>query len=162
MTTPALCPRPQPAWRRIGTRAARLATFGLLIYLFLAAIELLGAAMKLAGHDVAQRLFVGLENPFAGLAVGILATALVQSSSATTSTVVALVGVGELPLEHAVPIVMGANIGTTITNTLVSLGHLTHGPSFRRAFAGATMHDLFNLLTVAIFFPLELATGFLR
>jgi len=57
---------------------------------------------------------------------------------------------------------MGANIGTSITCMLVSLGHITHAPSFRRAFAGATMHDMFNLLAVLIFFPLELATGFLR
>src|SRR5690606_30135461 len=59
------------------------------------------------------------------------------------------------------PMVMGANIGTTVTNTLVSLGHVRQGPEFRRAFAGATVHDFFNLLTVSIALPLELATGFL-
>jgi len=162
VTTPELLPQPQPGWNRVGSRAGRLVLFVLMIYLFLAAIELFGGAMKLAGHDTAQRLFHGLSNPFAGLAVGILATALVQSSSVTTSTVVAMVGAGKLPLAHAVPIVMGANIGTSVTCMLVSLGHITHSPSFRRAFAGATMHDMFNLLAVLVFFPLELATGFLR
>jgi sodium-dependent phosphate cotransporter len=74
---------------------------------------------------------------------------------------VALVGAGAISLEGAIPIIMGANIGTSVTNTLVSLGHVTRREEFRRAFAGATLHDFFNLLTVAILFPLELATGFL-
>jgi sodium-dependent phosphate cotransporter len=76
--------------------------------------------------------------------------------------IVGFVGTGELTLSCAVPIVMGANVGTSITNTIVSLGHLREGAAFRRAFAGATVHDFFNLLTVLILFPLELATGVLR
>jgi len=141
---------------------ARLILLALMLCLFLVAIELLGKSIKLVGQDTAERLFSGLENPFAGLAVGILATVLVQSSSVSTSTVVAMVGAGELPLAYAVPIMMGANIGTSITNTLVALGHVTRRAEFRRAFAGATVHDMFNLLTVMVLFPLELATGFLR
>jgi len=147
---------------------ARLILFVVMLYVFLAAIELLGMSIKTFGKETAQGLFEGLSNPFAGLAVGILATVLWQSSSVTTSTVVAMVGTGaavgagELPLDYAVPIVMGANVGTSITNTLVALGHLRQDAVFRRAFAGATVHDIFNLLTVAILFPLELATGFLR
>lgn len=141
---------------------ARLILFVVMLYVFLAAIELFSDAFKMAGRDTAKGLFSGLENPFAGLAVGILATVLVQSSSVTTSTVVAMVGSGTLPLAYAVPMVMGANIGTSITNTLVAIGHVTQGAAFRRAFAGATVHDVFNLLTVLILFPLELATGYLR
>ena len=150
----------------------RLGLFLLMLYCFLAAIELFGDAIEMVGHETAQDLFRGLRNPFAGLAVGILATVLVQSSSVTTSTVVAMVGApvvvagasgpDPLPLAYAVPMIMGANIGTSITNTLVAMGHVTRGHEFRRAFAGATVHDLFNLLTVLILFPLELATGYLQ
>lgn len=132
-----------------------------MIYVFLGAIELFGDALKMFGKDAVEELFSGLANPFAGLAVGILATALVQSSSFTTSMVVMAVGTGTMPLAHAVPVIMGANIGTSITNTLVSLGHITRSHEFRRAFSGATVHDIFNLLTVVILFPLELATGYL-
>ena len=132
------------------------------IYVFLTAIALFGQSMKLLGADTAKGLFIGLENPFAGLAAGILATVLVQSSSVTTSTIVAMVGSGVLPIVYAVPMVMGCEIGTTITNTLVALGHVSDKSEFRRAFAGATAHDMFNLLTVCILFPLELATGYLR
>lgn len=133
-----------------------------LLYGFLVAIRLMGAAIKSVGEDTAGDLFSGVENPFAGLSVGVLATVLVQSSSTTTSTIVALVGqtgAGALKLKAAVPMIMGANIGTTITNTLVSIGHVRQGQEFRRAFAAATVHDFFNLLCVGLLLPLELATG---
>lgn len=100
-------------------------------------------------------------NPFVGLFIGILATTLVQSSSTTTSMTVALVAAGALTIEGAIPIVMGANIGTSVTNTLVSLAHVTRREEFQRAFAGATIHDFFNWMAVLILLPLELATGFL-
>ena len=54
---------------------------------------------------------------------------------------------------------MGANIGTTVTNTLASLGHVRQNAYFQRAFAAATVHDYFNLLAVAILLPLEVAFG---
>jgi sodium-dependent phosphate cotransporter len=85
----------------------------------------------------------------------------VQSSSVTTATIVGLVGSGVLSLEYAIPMVMGANIGTTVTNTLVSFGHVRREQEFKRAFAASTMHDFFNLLVVIILFPLDLYTGFI-
>ena len=128
---------------------------------FLVAIQCMGGSIKLMGKETSESLFRGVSNPFAGLAVGILATVLVQSSSTTTSMIVALVGSGEISVESAVPMIMGANIGTTITNTLVSVGHVRQSAAFRRAFAAATVHDFFNLICVAVFLPLELLTGFL-
>lgn len=90
-----------------------------------------------------------------------VATALIQSSSTVTSIIVGLVA-GGLPVSIAVPMVMGANIGTTITNTIVSIGHIRQGEEFRRAFAAATVHDFFNLLAVFIFLPLEIAFDLLE
>ena len=55
--------------------------------------------------------------------------------------------------------VMGANIGTTVTNTLVSLGHVRQSVEFKRAFAAATVHDFFNVMAVAVLLPIELITG---
>lgn len=140
----------------------RVSLFLGLLFIFLVAIELLAGSMKVAGTDTAKSMLQGLDNPFAGLAAGIMATVLVQSSSVSTSTVVALVGAGQLSVANAIPIVMGANVGTSVTNTLISLGHVTRSDEFRRAFAGATVHDFFNLLAVAIFLPLELATGYME
>jgi sodium-dependent phosphate cotransporter len=56
---------------------------------------------------------------------------------------------------------MGANIGTTITNTLVSLAHITRTRDFSRAFSGAIVHDIFNILVVILLFPLQYFTNFL-
>ncbi len=140
---------------------ARLSLVLGLLYLFLVGVRLLEVGIKTFGEDTAQRLFEGVANPLAALFVGVLATVMVQSSSVTTSTIVGLVAAGVLPIETAVPMVMGANIGTTITNTIVALAHLRRSEEFRRAFVGATMHDFFNLAAVAILFPLELLTGVL-
>jgi len=54
---------------------------------------------------------------------------------------------------------MGVNIGTSLTNTIVSLAQSTDREEFRRAFAGATVHDMFNWLTVIVLLPLEMLTG---
>lgn len=137
-----------------------LAVLGFL-YLFLVGVKGLESGIKAFGADFADRLFESVSSPVAGLFAGILATVLVQSSSVSTATIVGLVGAGALSVGAAVPMIMGANIGTTVTNTLASLGHLRRGAEFRRAFAGATVHDFFNLLSVAIILPFELATGLL-
>ncbi len=127
----------------------------LLIYLLIAAVGMIGAGFKSATGDKAKELFEFATNPFLGLIVGTVATALIQSSSTVTSIIVGLVA-GGLPVATAVPMVMGANIGTTITNTIVSLGHVGDKNEFRRAFAAATVHDFFNVLSVVIFLPVEI------
>jgi sodium-dependent phosphate cotransporter len=132
-----------------------------LIYLLIIAVGMISSGFESAAGERASSLFAFATNPFAGLVVGILATALIQSSSTITSIIVGLVA-GGLPVSMAVPMVMGSNIGTTITNTLVSLGHLGKKEEFRSAFAAATIHDFFNLVCVAIFFPLEIMTHFLE
>ncbi len=137
-------------------------SLGVFLYLFLVSIKLLGTGFEMFGGGFAERLISSTSNPLVGLFIGILATSIIQSSSTTTSTVVGFVAAGILSLENAVPIVMGANIGTTVTSTIVSMGHVTRREEFRRAMGAATVHDFFNVLTVIVLFPLELATGFLR
>jgi len=127
----------------------------LLVYLLIAAVGMIGSGFKSATGERAEELFAFATNPFLGLIVGTVATALIQSSSTVTSIIVGLVA-GGLPVITAIPMVMGANIGTTITNTLVSLGHIGDKEEFKRAFAAATVHDFFNLLSVVIFLPLEI------
>lgn len=126
------------------------------IYLFLLSINLLGHSFKLFGKEFAEAMLRTTSNPFTGLIIGIVATSLIQSSSTTTSIVVGLVAGGAVSLENAIPIIMGANIGTTVTNTLVSLGHIAHRIEFKRAFAAAIVHDFFNICAVIVLFPLEL------
>jgi len=132
-----------------------------LLYLFLVGVKLLEGGIKGLGADFTDALFDSVSNPLSGLFVGVLATVLVQSSSVTTSTIVGLVAAGVIDVPAAVPMIMGANIGTTVTNTIVALGSVRRSDEFRLAFTAATMHDFFNLMAVAILLPLELLTGFL-
>tara|TARA_X000001036_G_scaffold439288_1_gene489843 strand:- start:563 stop:1870 length:1308 start_codon:yes stop_codon:yes gene_type:complete len=109
---------------------------------------------------VASKWFLEATNSaFICLFIGIFATVIFQSSSTTTSLIVAMAGGGIIDISSAIPMVMGANIGTTVTNTLISVGHIAKGEEFKRAFAAATVHDFFNLMAVLIFFPLEMIFG---
>ncbi|MBT6046025.1 MAG: Na/Pi symporter [Candidatus Scalindua sp.] len=132
------------------------------IYLFLLSIKLLGHSFKLFGKDFAEAMLETTSNPFTGLIIGIVATSLIQSSSTTTSIVVGLVAGGVVNLENAIPIIMGANIGTTVTNTLVSMGHVGRKAEFKRAFAAGVVHDFYNISTVIVLFPLELKFHFIQ
>jgi len=136
----------------------------LLLFVFLLGVNGLGEGFKSLGRGLLDSFFAATENPFMGLMVGLLATTLVQSSSVTTSLIVGLVAAPEnpLPIANAVPMIMGANIGTTVTNTIVALGHMGRKEEFRRAFSVATCHDFFNYIAVVLLLPLEMLTGFLQ
>lgn len=132
------------------------------LYLFILSIQLMGTSFKLMGKGFAGTLIKTTANPFVGLLIGILATSIIQSSSTTTSIAVGFVAGGVLTLRGAIPIIMGANIGTTITSAIVSIGHLTRRWEFQRAFAAATVHEFFNILAVIILFPLEITLHILE
>jgi sodium-dependent phosphate cotransporter len=130
--------------------------FLFLLLLFFVSIELMGTAFEMfGGRGLADQLLSLASNPVSGLLIGFLATSLVQSSSTTTTLVVIMVGAGTIDIGLAVPIVMGANIGTTTTNTIVSLGHVTRPAEFERAFAASTVHDFFNVLAAFTLLPVE-------
>ena len=131
------------------------------LYAFLVSIGLLGKAFKMFSGGFVGDLIQSASDPLVGLFVGVLATTLVQSSSTTTSLVVAMVGGGAMPIATAIPVVMGANIGTSVTNTLVSLGHISRGREFKRAFAASTVHDYFNIFAVLVLFPIQVTTNLL-
>ena len=132
------------------------------LYLFLIGIGGMGEAFKGEFKDTAAKLLKETKSPLVGLFIGILATTIVQSSSTTTSLIVALVAAGAVDVGGAIFMVMGANVGTTVTAKIVSLGHITRKAEFRRAFAASSVHDTFNLITVAILLPLELSFGILQ
>ncbi|MBU7015827.1 MAG: Na/Pi symporter [Theionarchaea archaeon] len=143
-------------------RTIRLIVLVLSIYCFLLSIDIMGGAFKLLGEGFSLKLIQMTSSPYVGLVVGILSTSVVQSSSATTSVVVCLVGGGSLTISNAIPIVMGANVGTTVTNIFVSFGHVSRKEEFKRAFAGATVHDFFNLCALLVLFPLEVKFHFIE
>jgi len=126
------------------------------LYMFLVGIKGMSSAIKHMGAGAADSIFTATSDPFVALFIGVFATVLFQSSSTTTSLIVGMVSSGSLVLSSAIPMVMGANIGTTVTNTIVSVGHISRGNEFKRAFAASTVHDFFNILAVLILFPLEI------
>jgi len=132
------------------------------LYLFLVGIKGLSIGIKYLGGDFAKTVISTTSNSFVALFIGIISTAIFQSSSTTTSLIVGMVGGGALTLSGAIPMIMGANIGTTITNMIVSIGHINRSNEFRRAFAAATVHDFFNVMAVIILFPLEMIFGILE
>jgi sodium-dependent phosphate cotransporter len=140
----------------------RFITIVVLLYLFLIGVKCLSSGVKLMGGDFAKTLFEMSNQPLISLMAGMLATVLFQSSSVTTAIIVGLVSGGTLSIGGAVPMIMGANLGTSITNTLVSLGYMKDTVNFKKAFAAATVHDFFNILSVAILLPIELMTGFIE
>ena len=138
--------------KRTGTN---LLVFALMLYLFLLGITGMGTGTKMLGKDFAEGVMQTIRSPFAGLLVGLLATSIVQSSSLTTSITVGMVGSGTISIGLAIPVIMGANIGTTVTNILVSMGAIRRREEFRRCFSAAVVHDIFNLIAVLILFPLQ-------
>ncbi len=131
----------------------------LFLYLFLISITLMGTAFKSSGKEFVDVLMRTTENPFIGLVIGIVITSVIQSSSTTTTIIVTMVAAGTLPLKSAIPMVMGANIGTTVTNTIVSFGYVGRKSEFERSFGASIVHDMFNIYATMILFPLELYTG---
>ncbi|MFB0564343.1 MAG: Na/Pi symporter [Candidatus Aminicenantaceae bacterium] len=131
------------------------------LFIFIFSLELMGTSLKMFGRGLATTLIQTASNPLVGLFIGILATSLIQSSSSTTSIVVGMVGGGVLNVANAIPIIMGANIGTSVTNTLASLTQIKRRAEFNRSFSAAIVHDYFNLLSVIVLFPLQYYTNFL-
>uniref|UniRef100_A0A8C2Q0I9 Solute carrier family 34 member 2a n=1 Tax=Cyprinus carpio TaxID=7962 RepID=A0A8C2Q0I9_CYPCA len=149
---------------RVLTIAAKLILLLGLLYMFVCSLDILSSAFQLVGGKAAGDIFqenTVLSNPLAGLVIGMLVTLLVQSSSTSSSIVVTMVSSGLLEVSTAVPIIMGTNIGTSVTNTFVAMTQVGDRNKFRRAFAGATVHDFFNWLSVLVLLPLEVATGYL-
>ncbi|XP_040091402.1 sodium-dependent phosphate transport protein 2C, partial [Oryx dammah] len=162
---------PGQAWRELSAagRALRVLTgflkaCGLLgaLYLFICSLDILSSAFQLLGSKVTGDIFkdnVVLSNPVAGLVIGVLVTVLVQSSSTSSSIVVSMVASKLLTVRASVPIIMGVNVGTSITSTLVSMAQSGDRDEFRRAFGGSAVHGIFNWLTALVLLPLESAAA---
>ena len=102
-----------------------------------------------------------LTNPALGLLIGTIGTAVVQSSSTVTSFLVALVASGSISVKEAIPIVMGSNVGTSLTSGLVAFLHIRTPEKFKIGFTVAIMHDIFNWMTILILLPVECLTKLL-
>ena len=109
----------------------------------------MGDAMEpLRSQPAFSEAMVSLESAWLGIMVGAGFTAIVQSSSATTALVIVLAGQGLLPLEAGIALILGANIGTSVTAMLAAIGKP------REALRAASIHTGFNVGGVLLFLPL--------
>lgn len=108
---------------------------------FIVGMNFMGDALeKTAGGGMKKLLEKISNNPFSGVGIGAGVTAIIQSSSATSVMVIGLVNAGVMTLMQATPIIMGANIGTTITGVLVALKNdYFNMAMYLLAFAGVMM-----------------------
>jgi len=158
-----------------------LAKLGLFAYLFFLSITMLGSGMKAAFKGPVDAFLKEHGDSFTELVsfvVGVLGTSLVQSSSTVTSMAVVLAQEEILPLLIAIGIVHGANLGTSVTSSLVAFASeikpLTGNPvrdlkallfeprlpGFHRAVSTAVVHGLFNaILVTGILLALEIPFG---
>ena len=112
--------------------------------LFLFSLDLMISSLQHVGKNVAETILLATANPFTALFIGLLITAMLQSSSTTTSLVVALVASGSITLQSAIPIIMGANVGTTITSSIVSLGFISKKKRISTCSSGRNLSLLFQ------------------
>eukprot|EP00090_Calanus_glacialis_P026434 TRINITY_DN4160_c0_g1_i6.p1 TRINITY_DN4160_c0_g1~~TRINITY_DN4160_c0_g1_i6.p1 ORF type:complete len:499 (+),score=118.84 TRINITY_DN4160_c0_g1_i6:28-1524(+) len=134
------------------------------LYFFICSLSFLSTGFKITGGKNIGVFFEKselLSNPVVAVMLGVLITVLVQSSSTSTSILVGLVAAGA-PVSRVIPMVLGANIGTSVTNTVVAITQMGDKEQFRRAFSCATVHDMFNWLSVIVFTTAECSTHFLE
>jgi len=134
------------------------------LYFFICSLSLLSNGFKISGGRNISTFFEKsdlLSNPVVAVMLGVLVTVLVQSSSTSTSILVGLVAAGA-PVSTVIPMVLGANIGTSVTSTVVAITQMGDREQFRRSFSCATVHDMFNWLNVIVFTSVECFTHFLE
>jgi Na/Pi-cotransporter len=135
----------------LSSTAGRFRIFGQPVFYFglvLLTLDLLSASLRPLQQEPLVMAWLGYaRQPLIGTVLGAVVTAVVQSSSVTTGLVILLVQQGMLPAEAAIPVVIGANIGTTSTGLIASL----HMSPVARATAVANL--LFNMAGVLTFLP---------
>ena len=156
--------------KKIALGTLKVLGFIICFYFLICAIELLTTSFKLlVGSNSVRRWLlenVTTDNSPALMMVGVVGTMMVQSSSAFTSVVVAAIAADSgkdeedqvFNLRMAIPMIFGANFGTTITIILVSMAHLRDRNELRRAIAASSTHGFFNWGTGLIFLGLEVTT----
>ncbi|MEE6504723.1 hypothetical protein FKM82_005315 [Ascaphus truei] len=162
-----------PSWKELNTKQRiKSVVIGILkgclllgfLYFFICSLDVLSSAFQLVGSKLTNDIFSDnsiLSNPIAGLVIGVLVTVLVQSSSTSSSIIVSMVSSGILKVKASIPIIMGVNVGTSVTSTLVSLAQSGDRNEFRRAFGGSAVHGIFNWMTVLVLLPIEIGTSYL-
>ncbi len=130
--------------KRVSVAGKAVFYFGMIFF----ALDLISNELKpISNHPVFVEWIALAREPWLGVVMGLLFTAIVQSSSVTTGVAILLVQQGVLPAEAAIPIIVGANVGSTSTALIASVGMNA------TARATAKTNLMFNVAGVTLFFP---------
>lgn len=114
-------------------------------------LEVMSSSMEtFSDSETVRNAIAAVSNPFLLLLIGLVITAIIQSSSATTSILITMAGVGLVDLKSSIFLTLGINIGTCVTAVLASIGATTNG---KRA---SVIHLMFNVFGSIVFFILAL------
>ncbi len=129
-----------------------IAGFGIL---FMGMTNMGDALAPLSESQMFKDMMSTFSNPLIGVLIGLVFTAIIQSSSASVGVLMALAGQGVVPIESAVFVIFGQNIGTCVTAVLSCIG------TSRTAKRTATVHLLFNIIGATLFICISLFTPFI-
>ncbi len=130
------------------------------IYFFISGIIIIKSSAVIMGESLAEKIVLLIRDTTSGVFAGWIATALLHSSGAFDSIVVAFTSSGAMPISLAVATIIGAEMGTSVTPFLVSvLNRFRKGTRLKASFNVAMSHVLYNLFTLLIFYPIELFFG---
>ena len=122
------------------------------VALFLYGMSVMGSGLeKLAGGRMEKALEKLTNNILLSVLLGAVVTAMIQSSSATTVIVVGLVNAGIMTLRQAVGVIMGANIGTTVTAQLIRLSDIQSDSFLLQLFKPATLAPLAAVIGIVLY-----------
>ncbi|KAK0407351.1 hypothetical protein QR680_019149 [Steinernema hermaphroditum] len=135
------------------------------LYVFICSLNLLAEAFKLIGGRGIGGVINNsslIQNPISAAIIGMVVTLILQSSSTLMSVMVGMIAGNLITVHNAIPVMMGSEMGSSIMNALISLTQSGDRHHFRRAFAAATMNDVYNVCCVFTILPLEVAFGIIE
>lgn len=146
----------------MGSKYRNIAGSFIALYFFISAIMLIKASAAMMAESLTEKIVLLIRDTTSGVFAGWIGTALLHSSGAFDSIVVAFVSSGAMPIGLAVSTIIGAELGTTVTPFLISVLNQVRGKEHQDAAFYITLtHVLYNLATLAIFYPAELFFGLL-
>ncbi len=144
----------------MGSKYVNIAGSFVSLYFFISAIMLIKESAGMMAEFLAEKIVLVIRDTTSGVFAGWIGTALLHSSGAFDSIIVAFVSSGAMPLALAVATLIGAELGTTVTPFLISVLNQVRKKEHQDAAFNVTLtHVLYNLSTLAIFYPLELFFG---
>ncbi|CAJ0568073.1 unnamed protein product, partial [Mesorhabditis spiculigera] len=134
----------------------------LILFVYICALAQIATAFSLIGSFGLGKVIKDsplIQDPISGLILGMVATVVLQSPTATVTVLVSMVAANMITVHTAIPVMIGSELGSSMVNSFVSMAYSGDKEQFRRAFAAATLPDVFNFCNLVVILPIEIATS---